>query len=124
MESAHWAVLAALVSQIPTTIVCVGGIVWVLLRLEQQRRAALFLLAGLSLYLLLGISQLFLQGPLQLLLSSLVLHGDPMVRMRLNSAVIGFGFGMLRAVSLGLMAYAAFVDRPIVAVLAPGEPMR
>src|SRR6478735_11470451 len=72
MESAHWAVLAALVSQIPTTIVCVGGIVWVLLRLEQQRRPAFFLLAGLSLYLLLGISQLFLQGPLQLLLSSLV----------------------------------------------------
>lgn len=118
-------IVATMVGQFPIVIVCAAGIVWALLRLDRQPRAALFVLAGLGIYVVLGIAQIFLQGPLNSMLSQVFGQNAGMGNMRMSFAVTGFAFNVARAVSLGLLAFAAFVDRPGVAMSPPPhQPMR
>lgn len=113
MMGFEW-MLGSLAAQFPILIVCSAGLVWALLRLDKQPRAALLVLGGLGLYIVIGIGQTFLQGLLQNALSQ-VFGRDPMMgRMPLHYAVTAFGFNVIRAISLGLLALAAFVDRPVL----------
>jgi hypothetical protein len=84
----------------------------------------MFVLTGLGLYLLLGVVQVFMQTPIHQALNRLLKPSPGMLSLWLNYAMVGFAFNVVRAVSLGLLVYAAFVDRPLVTPLAPPQPMR
>lgn len=123
MMGFEW-MLTSLAAQFPILIVCSAGLVWALLRLDKQPRAALLVLGGLGLYIVIGIGQTFLQGLLQNALSQ-VFGRDPMMgRMPLHYAMTAFAFNVIRAISLGLLALAAFVDRPMVQMGVPQQPLR
>jgi hypothetical protein len=110
-------ILVTISSQLPALVVCGAGIVLAFLKLHQQPKAALFVLAGLGLYVLLGISQTLLQAPLHKMLVQN--YGQDAQTRVLYLGIVGFAFSVARAISMGLLAYAAFVDRPIVAMMVP-----
>lgn len=118
MMGFEW-MLGSLAAQFPILIVCSAGLVWALLRLDKQPRAALLVLGGLGLYVVIGIGQTSWQGQLQRTLLQ-IFGQDP----RLHYAVTAFAFNVIRAISLGLLVLAAFVDRPVVPMAVPQQPMR
>lgn len=117
-------ILVPLVVQFPILIACSAGIVWALLRIDQQTRPALLVVAGLDLYVVLGIAQVFAQGPLQQVMSRMFAQDGAMIGPQYSFAIVGFAFNAVRAISLGLLVLAAFVDRPVVVMRVPQQPVR
>jgi uncharacterized membrane protein YccC len=118
------ALLTSLGIQFPLIVVCFLGLILALTQINRLPRAAAFVVAGLGLYLLIGLSQSFAQPFVQSLLMQTTNRGRGPLNFSLVSASIAFSFNIFRAVAIALVAYAAFVDRPMRAFLIPATAGR
>src|SRR5687767_14793655 len=102
-------VLSSVAMQFATIAVCVVGLILALVQLQRMPRVAALVAAGLGLMLLAAI----LQPLVQLLLPAMTV--SPLNRRRgsMNLSLVYMAsallFNILRAVALGLLAWAAFV---------------
>ncbi len=105
-------VLTSLGIQFPTIVVCIVGLVFAIVLMQRLPRAAALVAAGLGLILLVSI----LQPLVQILMNSLFMSSFRQQRGMLNYWMVTVApavlFNIVRAAAVGLLAWAAFVDRP------------
>jgi hypothetical protein len=106
-------VLSSLATQFPTIVVCFLGLILVLAQMQRMPRVAMFVAAGLALMLLAAIVQPVVQALLQVATVSRFNRGRGPTNISLVFMAVALLFSMLRAFALALIAYAAFVDRPL-----------
>jgi hypothetical protein len=117
-------VLTSLGVQFPLIVVCFLGLILALTQINRVPRAASFVIAGLGLYLVVGILQTFTQPLLQnMFLQSVNPRRGPM-NFSLVFAAASFSFNLVRGIAIALVAYAAFVDRPLLAFMIPPPGVR
>jgi hypothetical protein len=114
----------SLASQLPMLVVCVLGLVLALMQVRRTPRIALLVVAGLALLLLATLIQPVVQPVVQNLAvqRAAVMRGrfgSPPSSYWMLSAAMSALFSAARAVGIALIAYAAFLDRPLWALAAP-----
>src|SRR5262245_16703382 len=112
-------ILTSLGVQFPLIAVCFLGLVLTLSQMERLPRVSLLVGTGLGLLLLVAVVQPLLQP----FISNLVVRDmgrgmNPQMRTLLFYG-IAFLFNVIRAIAIGLVAYAAFVGRPLQAYYDP-----
>ena len=106
------AALTSLGLQFPTIVVCVLGLTLAFTLLHKHPRAAPLVCVGLGLLLLASLMQPFIQSLIQNLAMRSIGRGTSVMNMTLATSGVAFGFNVLRAIAIAILAYAAFVDRP------------
>ena len=111
--------MGALGAQFPMLVVCFLGLILALAQLQRLPRVAALVSVGLGLLLLLAVVQPMLQPLIQNLAVQSFNRGRNPMNYFLLSSAIAFAFNIFRAIAIALIAYAAFVDRPLQAFLNP-----
>lgn len=111
--------LVSLGAQFPLLAVCFLGLILALVQMQRLPRVAMLVCAGLALLLLVAVMQPIIQPLIQNLALRSLNRRPGSMSFSLVFASVAFSFNMLRALAIGLIAYAAFVDRPLQAFMNP-----
>jgi hypothetical protein len=106
-------VLTSLATQLPTIVVCFLGLILVLAQMQRMPRVAMFVAAGLALMLVAAVVQPVVQTLLQAAAVSQFSRRRAPTNVSVIFMAVALLFSMLRALALALIAYGAFVDRPL-----------
>jgi hypothetical protein len=119
MTSNVTSILIGLGVQFPLITVCFLGLVLTLMQMQRLPRVSLLVAAGLGLLLVAAVVQPLVQPLLyNFILRDLGRNMNPQTRGLMLSG-ISLAFNLPRAIATGLLAYAAFVERPLQALLSP-----
>ena len=105
-------VLLPLASQLPWILVCFIGLILALTQVQRLPRVALIVSFAFGFMLVLSVVQPFIHVAIMNVLTKAIQPGQRAMNYSLMSAGVAFCFSILRTVSLALLGYAAFVDRP------------
>src|SRR5262245_12586837 len=113
VASSATTILTNLGVQFPTIAVCFLGLVLALMQIQRQPRVAVMVAAALGFLLFVSLVQSLLQPVINNVIIREMGRGGMNIQSRtLMFSGVSFGFNLLRAIALGVLAYAAFVDRP------------
>jgi hypothetical protein len=115
-------VLTNLGAQFPTIAVCFLGVILALVHSQRQPRVAAMVAAALGFLLVVSFAQPLLQPAISNMIFRQMRGGMNFQSPSLFLAGVGFFFNFLRAIALGVLAYAAFVDRPVPAFYGSVPP--
>jgi hypothetical protein len=123
VTSSATTILTNLGVQFPTIAVCFLGLVLALMQMQRQPRVASMVAAALGFLLFVSLVQSLLQP----VINNIILREMGRVGMNVQShslmfSGVAFGFNVLRAIAFGVLAYAAFVDRPRYGFAAAANP--
>ena len=108
--------LTYLGAQFPTIAVCFLGVILALVQSQRQPRVAIMVAAALGFLLVVSVAQPLLQPAINnTILRQMRSGGMNLQSSSLFFGGVGFFFNLPRAIALGVLAYAAFVDRPVQA---------